>query len=158
MTDFAAIDFETANGQRSSVCSVGVVVVRGGLITDTFMKTPTPLRSSQRCGDKLRPASPDCPWWPTTVLSTRAASRPCSKPIRWIILITSSFAPAGPRAAISDSNCPTTSCIPCRPPVVTPSRTITTPSPMPRPARGLPWRFCRDVPWRVSTIILKKFK
>jgi len=28
MTDFAAIDFETANGQRSSVCSVGVVVVR----------------------------------------------------------------------------------------------------------------------------------
>ena len=30
MNDFAAIDFETANGQRSSVCSVGVVVVRGG--------------------------------------------------------------------------------------------------------------------------------
>ena len=28
--DFAAIDFETANGQRTSVCSVGVVVVRGG--------------------------------------------------------------------------------------------------------------------------------
>ena len=36
MTDFAAIDFETANGHRSSVCSVGVVVVRGGVITDTF--------------------------------------------------------------------------------------------------------------------------
>ena len=36
MTDFAAIDFETANEQRSSVCSVGVVVVRGGVITDTF--------------------------------------------------------------------------------------------------------------------------
>ena len=36
MTDFAAIDFDTANGQRSSVCSVGVVVVRGGVITDTF--------------------------------------------------------------------------------------------------------------------------
>ena len=30
MRDFAAIDFETANGQRSSVCSVGVVV-RGGV-------------------------------------------------------------------------------------------------------------------------------
>jgi hypothetical protein len=26
MTDFAAIDFETANGQRSSVCSGGVVI------------------------------------------------------------------------------------------------------------------------------------
>lgn len=36
MNNFAAIDFETANGQRSSVCSVGVVVVRGGKVTDTF--------------------------------------------------------------------------------------------------------------------------
>ena len=34
MTDFAAIDFETANGCPSSVCSVGIVVVRNGLITD----------------------------------------------------------------------------------------------------------------------------
>ena len=36
MTDFAAIDFETANGERSSVCSVGVVVVRNSLIANTF--------------------------------------------------------------------------------------------------------------------------
>ena len=36
MTDFAAIDFETANEQRSSVCSVGVVIVRGGEIAETF--------------------------------------------------------------------------------------------------------------------------
>ena len=36
MNDFAAIDFETANGERSSVCSVGVVVVRGGEVVDTF--------------------------------------------------------------------------------------------------------------------------
>ena len=36
MTDFAAIDFETANRERSSVCSVGVVVVRGGEVVDTF--------------------------------------------------------------------------------------------------------------------------
>ncbi len=36
MTDFAAIDFETANECKSSVCSVGVVIVRGGEITDTF--------------------------------------------------------------------------------------------------------------------------
>lgn len=34
--DFAAIDFETANEQPSSVCSVGVVVVRNGKITDRF--------------------------------------------------------------------------------------------------------------------------
>lgn len=36
MTDFAAIDFETANEQRSSVCSIGVVIVRGGEIVDRF--------------------------------------------------------------------------------------------------------------------------
>ena len=36
MTDFAAIDFETANECPSSVCSVGVVVVREGQIVDTF--------------------------------------------------------------------------------------------------------------------------
>lgn len=30
--DFVAIDFETANGQRSSVCSIGVVIVRNGEI------------------------------------------------------------------------------------------------------------------------------
>ncbi len=36
MEDFAAIDFETANGARSSVCSVGVVIVRGGIVADEF--------------------------------------------------------------------------------------------------------------------------
>ena len=36
MLDFAAIDFETANAERTSVCSVGVVVVRGGQIVDSF--------------------------------------------------------------------------------------------------------------------------
>ena len=36
MLDFAAIDFETANGCRSSVCSVGVVVVRQGRVVDSF--------------------------------------------------------------------------------------------------------------------------
>ena len=34
MKDFAAIDFETANFERSSVCSVGVVIVRNGEIVD----------------------------------------------------------------------------------------------------------------------------
>jgi DNA polymerase-3 subunit epsilon len=34
MTDFAAIDFETANSYPSSICSLGVVIVRKGLITD----------------------------------------------------------------------------------------------------------------------------
>lgn len=44
MQDFVAIDFETANGKRSSVCSVGIVVVRGGEIVDRFYSLirPTP--------------------------------------------------------------------------------------------------------------------
>ena len=36
LRDFAAIDFETANNESSSVCSVGVVVVRNGEIVDKF--------------------------------------------------------------------------------------------------------------------------
>ena len=44
MTDFAAIDFETANGKRSSVCSVGIVTVREGKVVDKFYSLikPTP--------------------------------------------------------------------------------------------------------------------
>ena len=36
LRDFIAIDFETANQQPSSVCSVGVVMVRNGQIVDSF--------------------------------------------------------------------------------------------------------------------------
>jgi len=36
MKDFAAIDFETANGELTSVCSVGIVIVREGEIVDKY--------------------------------------------------------------------------------------------------------------------------
>ena len=36
MDNFAAIDFETANSERTSVCSVGVVIVKNGEIVDSF--------------------------------------------------------------------------------------------------------------------------
>ena len=36
LRDFIAIDFETANQQPSSVCSVGVVMVRDGQMADSF--------------------------------------------------------------------------------------------------------------------------
>ncbi|MDR3141003.1 MAG: 3'-5' exonuclease [Tannerellaceae bacterium] len=42
MTDFAAIDFETANYNPSSVCSVGVVIVRKGLITEKIYRLIRP--------------------------------------------------------------------------------------------------------------------
>ena len=36
MNNFAAIDFETANNERTSVCSVGVVIVKEGEFVDSF--------------------------------------------------------------------------------------------------------------------------
>lgn len=36
MNDFAAIDFETANAHRTSVCSVGVVIVRNGQVVSKY--------------------------------------------------------------------------------------------------------------------------
>ncbi len=42
MKDFAAIDFETANECRCSVCSVGVVVVRDGEIAERFYSLVQP--------------------------------------------------------------------------------------------------------------------
>ena len=42
MRNFAAIDFETANQCRSSVCSVGVVIVRDGEIVDSFYSLINP--------------------------------------------------------------------------------------------------------------------
>ena len=51
MQDFAAIDFETANNERSSVCSVGVVIVRGGEIVNKFYSLikPEPEYYNYRC-------------------------------------------------------------------------------------------------------------
>ena len=51
MQNFAAIDFETANYQRTSVCSVGVVTVRGGMIADRFYSLikPEPEYYDYRC-------------------------------------------------------------------------------------------------------------
>ena len=51
MQDFAAIDFETANYSRSSVCSVGVVIVRGGEVVDRYYSLikPVPEYYNYRC-------------------------------------------------------------------------------------------------------------
>ena len=42
MKDFAAIDFETANREPTSVCSVGIVVVRGGIVTEKLYRLIRP--------------------------------------------------------------------------------------------------------------------
>lgn len=42
MQDFAAIDVETANRQPSSICALGVVVVRDGVVTDKVYRLVRP--------------------------------------------------------------------------------------------------------------------
>jgi DNA polymerase-3 subunit epsilon len=42
MTDFAAIDFEIANGCRSSICSIGVVIVRKATIIERLYRLVHP--------------------------------------------------------------------------------------------------------------------
>ena len=42
MKDFAAIDFETANGYRTSICSVGVVIVRDGVVAEKIYRLVRP--------------------------------------------------------------------------------------------------------------------
>ena len=45
MKDFAAIDFETANEQRTSVCSVGVVIVVMERLWTIIIASSVPNRS-----------------------------------------------------------------------------------------------------------------
>ncbi|MBP5715918.1 MAG: 3'-5' exoribonuclease [Bacteroidales bacterium] len=51
MTNFIAIDFETANYEPSSVCSVGIVIVHDGRIADQFYSLihPTPNYYNRAC-------------------------------------------------------------------------------------------------------------
>ncbi len=42
MKDFAAIDFETANYHRASICSIGVVIVRKGEIAERLYRLVRP--------------------------------------------------------------------------------------------------------------------
>ena len=42
MKTFAAIDFEIANGYRSSICSVGIVIVRNGKVAEKIYRLVRP--------------------------------------------------------------------------------------------------------------------
>ena len=42
MLNFASIDFETANYNRSSICSLGIVIVENGVITDKIYRLVRP--------------------------------------------------------------------------------------------------------------------
>ena len=53
MKDFAAIDFETANRHASSVCSVGVVIVRDGEIKEKIYRLIHPVPNYYSDGNVL---------------------------------------------------------------------------------------------------------
>ena len=54
MKDFVAIDFETANAKRSSVCSVGIVIVRNGRIENELYRLIPPPRRTTTDGSTRR--------------------------------------------------------------------------------------------------------
>lgn len=67
---FAAIDFETANWQRTSVCSVGVVVMNQGKIEDQFYSLIHPApnfysRRNMQVHGLSREDTEDAPAFPT---------------------------------------------------------------------------------------------
>ncbi len=53
MDNFVAIDFETANFAQSSVCSVGLVIVKDGEIVDNYYSLirPVPNYYNARCSE-----------------------------------------------------------------------------------------------------------
>lgn len=53
LRDFAAIDFETANEQLSSICCVGIVIVRNGKINDRFYSLVQPEPNYYNYGNSL---------------------------------------------------------------------------------------------------------
>lgn len=95
MKNFAAIDFETANQQRTSVCSVGIVIVRDGEIVDSYYSLIKPepeyysywntrvhgltmedtmnARVFPEVWAEIQPKIEDCHWWLTTLPLTRDA-------------------------------------------------------------------------------------
>ena len=166
MKDFAAIDFETANGKRTSVCSVGVVVVRGGEVTDSFYSLirPRPNFYSrfttaihgltyddtaeapdfETVWKQIAPRIEGLPW-PTIRPSTKGACAPSSNFTACLIPVIGSTVPAGLRGGRSARGCPIISCIPFRPHAVSTWRTITTLWPMPKPAPGSRSKSCKSI-------------
>ncbi|BDW77150.1 hypothetical protein BFINE_29450 [Bacteroides finegoldii DSM 17565] len=53
MRNFAAIDFETANGKRTSICSVGVVIVKEGKIINKIYRLIRPAPTTIPNGRQL---------------------------------------------------------------------------------------------------------
>ncbi len=151
MKDFAAIDFETANGRRSSVCSVGVVVVRDGKETGRFYSLIRPVPDyytywTTRVHGLSARDTADAPTFPEVWQQIESlieglplvahnktfdegSSKPSSPSTAWNTQDIDFFAPCRRRDVCSAINCPTISSTPSPALADIASKTITTPSP-----------------------------
>ena len=166
MRDFAAIDFETANNARTSVCSVGVVIVRDGQIISReyrlirpypnyYSRWNTAIHGLTRADTDPAPHFPEV-WAEIAPMVEEMMKllplafyllvfepesgkiKPYSNTTAWSTPTTVSSAPAAPRAATSGAPCPTTSSTPWPRPAATTSGNTTTLWPMPRRVPSLP--------------------
>ena len=157
MRDFAAIDFETANNERTSVCSVGVVIVRDGEIVDNFYSLiqPEPNYYNYWCTQVhglTRRDTEEAPVFPKVwkqveplieglplVAHNKAFDESCLKAVfrctRWTIRIMNSIVLVLLPARLFH-NCPTINCIRFQNTAVITSPITIMPSPMLKPAPG----------------------
>ena len=160
MTDFAAIDFETANECPSSVCSVGVVVVRAGVVADTFYSLihPEPEYYQWFCMKvhglraedtedapvfpdvwaKIEPMIAGLPLVAHNARFDEGCLKAAFKVYRMDYLTTSFWIPYGLPASTLAATCPIISSRLFPLPADTTWPGITMPWPMPKPARQSP--------------------
>ena len=143
MTDFAAIDFETANEQPSSVCSVGVVIVRGGQIVDSFYSLihPEPEYYQWFCqrvhglGPEDTDGAPVFPYVWEKIAPLVEGLPLVAHNSRFDEGTIASTTPSPPRGAVSATASQIISCRRLPRHAASTWRTIITPWPMPRPVR-----------------------
>ena len=157
MQNFAAIDFETANFERSSVCSVGVVIVRGGEVADTFYSLvhPEPNYYQWRCTQvhgltcedtdgapvfskvwaRIEPLIEGLPLVAHNAPFDKGCLRACFQTYR-MDYPDYEFLDTLGQHGVSFLTFPTTSCTLSQQPAATISPGTTMPSPMPKPAHG----------------------
>ena len=139
MKNFAAIDFETANQQRTSVCSVGIVIVMDGEIVDSYYSLIKPepeyysywntrvhgltmedtmnARVFPEVWAEIEPKIKGLPLVAHNSPFDEGCLKSCSKCIRWSITTMSFIAPVVPPGESWALSYPTTSYIPL-PPIV----------------------------------------
>ena len=159
MRDFAAIDFETANNERTSVCSVGVVIVRDGEIVDTFYSLiqPEPNYYNYWCTQVhglTRQDTEEAPVFPEVwkqieplieglplVAHNKSFDESCLKAVFRCYQMDYPDYEFYCTCVASRKAFPTINYIPFQNTVVITLPTTITPSPMPKPAPGLQGRF-----------------